>query len=500
MTTTGLDWLFDFDLAAGDLERQIYRGLRDAILGKRLKPDTRLPATRALAADLGVSRGTVVAAFEQLAAEGYLTARTGRGTVVASLPDQALRSDFGGQSPRRMAEPAWSLRARKFGKAASSSPSFPRCFRSGMPSLDDFPRREWSRCLAARARAIRPNDMAYQNATGLPLLQEALASHLNRTRGVVADADQIVVVPSAQAAFDAIAVCVTDPGDRVAVEDPGYPGAINVFRAAAAEVAPVPVDESGMVVARLARLRRLRLIMVTPSHQYPTGVTMTLARRLALLDAARRADAFVLEDDYDSEYRYAERPIAALQGIDGGSNVVYVGTFSKLLAPGIRAAYLVAPPRLAQAIGATTAALGQVVSHPVQAALADFINDGYLTAHVGRMRPRYVAKRDALVATLRDQLPDGTVVHEPRGGLQLLVRLPDDSDDRAVVAALDAEGLIALPLSDLSIKAKRRGLLLGFALPRLDEIAPAAGRLAEIVRRHGDRPTPSELPLLRRNL
>ena len=299
MTTTDIDWLLGFDLAAGGLERQIYRGLRDAVLGKRFKPGTRLPATRALAADLGVSRGTVVAAFEQLAAEGYLTARTGRGTVVASLPDQAPRSDFGGRSPRSMAEPAWSLRARKFGEAASSSPPFPRCFRSGMPSLDDFPRREWSRCLAARARAIRVDDMTYQNATGLPLLQEALANHLNRTRGVVADADQIVVVPSAQAAFDAIAVCVTDPGDRVAVEDPGYPDAINVFRATGAEVAPVPVDESGMIVARLAKLRRLRLIMVTPSHQYPTGVTMTLARRLALLDFGPQDELLLRDNLFD---------------------------------------------------------------------------------------------------------------------------------------------------------------------------------------------------------
>ncbi len=480
MVQSGSDdyaWAFPFDPTAGNRERQIYRGLRDAILARRLAPGARLPATRRMAERLGVSRGTVVAAYEQLAAEGYLDARTGRGTIVAAMSDVALKSLPTTEGP------APSARAETFGRAAANNPPWPRCFRPGLPSLADFPQKEWSRCLAARARTLRRDDLSYHHADGLPLLQEALAGHLNRARGVVADPGQIVIVPSAQAAFDAIVLCCTDPGDTVAVEDPGYPGARHVFAAAAANVAPVPVDNEGLVAAALEGVERLRLIAVTPSHHYPTGVTMTLRRRLALLEAARRRGAVVLEDDYDSEFRYAERPIASLQGIDGGRHVVYVGTFSKLLAPGIRIAFIVAPPRLAARMADITAALGQVVSHHVQAAVADFINEGYLAAHVGRTRPLYAAKRDALVAALRTHLPEGATVAAPRGGLQLLVRLPDHVDDLRLVEDLADADLAAVPLSPICVETPRPGLLLGFALPHLEEIAPAAQRLAAIVAR-----------------
>ena len=428
-----LAWLFVLEPAKGGLERQIYRQILTAVLDRRLAPGTRLPASRALAASLGVSRGTVVAAFDQLVAEGYLEARTGRGTAVAALPDELLKApgEAGGTVRRT---PALSRRAADFARARTRGGLEPRCFQAGMPSIDDFPRKEWSRCLAARARTIRAADMTYDHGAGLPILRQAIASYLNRARGVVAAPDQVVVIPSAQAGFSISALCIADPGEVIAMEDPGYHNARTIFIASGAKVAPVPVDGEGIDVAALAAVPEFRLVAVTPSHQYPTGVTMSLERRLRLLDLVSERGAFVLEDDYDSEFRYAERPIASLQGLDGGRNVIYLGTFSKSLAPGIRAAYLVLPELLAGTIALAAPGIGQIVSGPVQAALADFINEGYLTAHVGRMRGIYAEKSRILSETLREYLPEGCSVPTPRGGLQLLVRLPDEADDLAIVA------------------------------------------------------------------
>ncbi|MCB1496996.1 MAG: PLP-dependent aminotransferase family protein [Bauldia sp.] len=480
-----LAWLFDPPPAGGGLERQIYRRIRSAVLERRLRPGTRLPASRRLAVDLGVSRGTVVAAYDQLIAEGYLEACTGRGTAVTALPDAMLGAPDAATAESTTA-PASSTRAASFRMPAIGGGLDASCFPPGVPSLDTFPKREWSRCLAARARRLRAADMTYDNAAGLPILRETLIGHLNPARGVVAEPDQVIIVPSAQAAFDAAAICTTEPGDLIAVEDPGYPHAREVLAAAGGVLAPVPVDADGIEVAALTRLKRFRLVAVTPSHQYPTGVTMSLERRLRLLDLARERGAFILEDDYDSEFRYAERPIASLQGIDGGRTVIYVGTFSKSLAPGIRVAYLIAPPSLATTLARIVVGKGQVVAGVVQAALADFIAEGYLAAHIGRMRAIYAAKRDALVEALRANLPSEIRVEPPRGGLQLLLRLPDRTDDKAIVHELAAAGIEARALSRQSLRATGRGLLLGYAIAPLDAIAPAAKQLAAIVSRHLD--------------
>jgi GntR family transcriptional regulator/MocR family aminotransferase len=478
-----LGWLFVLEPERGGLERQIYRQVLEAILDRRLSPGTRLPATRVLAARLGVSRGTVVAAFDQLVAEGYLEARTGRGTAVAALPEELLRAPGESRGEARRI-PLQSTRAADFARARTRGGLEPRCFQAGMPSIDDFPRKEWARCLAARARTIRAADLTYENGGGLPVLREAIATYLNRARGVVAHPDQVVVIPSSQAGFAVAALCVADPGDVIAMEDPGYHNARTLFVGIGAKVAPVPVDGEGIDVAALAGVSGFRLVAVTPSHQYPTGVTMSLERRLRLLDLASGRGAFVLEDDYDSEFRYAERPIASLQGLDGGKNVIYMGTFSKSLAPGIRCAYLVLPESIAPTIALAAPGIGQIVSGQVQAALADFIKEGYLTAHVGRMRLIYAEKSRVLSETLRESLPEGCTVPTPRGGLQLLVRLPDRADDDLICKQLAAIGIEARPLSALSVNAGGQGLFLGFALPRPEEIAPAARRLAAVVRDH----------------
>ncbi|HET7714563.1 MAG TPA: PLP-dependent aminotransferase family protein, partial [Bauldia sp.] len=413
----------------------------------------------------------------------YLEARTGRGTAVAALPEELLKApgEAVGKSRR---VPSTSRRAADFARARTRGGLEPRCFQPGMPSIDDFPRKEWSRCLAARARTLRAADMTYESAAGLPILREAIASYLNRARGVVAGPHQVVVVPSSQAGFATAAFCLAEPGEVIAMEDPGYHNARTVFIGAGAAVAPVPVDDEGIDVVALAAVPGFRMVAVTPSHQYPTGVTMSLERRLRLLDLVSSRGAFVLEDDYDSEFRYAERPIASLQGLDGGRNVIYLGTFSKSLAPGIRVAYLVLPESIAETVALAAPAIGQIVSGPVQSALADFINEGYLAAHVGRMRPLYAEKSRILAETLREHLPEGCTVPSPRGGLQLLVRLPETADDATICARLDAAGINTRPLSVLSVKAGGKGLFLGFALPRVEEIAPAAKRLSAIVAAH----------------
>ena len=354
-----------------------------------------------------------------------------------------------------------------------------------MPSIEDFPRKEWSRCLAARARTIRAADMTYDHGAGLPILRQAIASYLNRARGVVAAPDQVVVIPSAQAGFSISALCIADPGEVIAMEDPGYHNARTIFIASGAKVAPVPVDGEGIDVAALAAVPEFRLVAVTPSHQYPTGVTMSLERRLRLLDLVSERGAFVLEDDYDSEFRYAERPIASLQGLDGGRNVIYLGTFSKSLAPGIRAAYLVLPELLAGTIALAAPGIGQIVSGPVQAALADFINEGYLTAHVGRMRGIYAEKSRILSETLREYPAGGLLGSDP--AWRPATARPPARHARTTWRSwhsLPSAGIDARPLSALSVNAGGKGLFLGFALPYPEEIAPAAKRLAAIVTGH----------------
>ncbi|WP_421725930.1 PLP-dependent aminotransferase family protein [Bauldia sp.] len=477
---TDLAWLFDLDRDSGELERQIYRRILGAVLDQRLKPGARLPASRKLAEELGVSRGTVVGAYDQLIAEGYLEAQTGRGTTVASLPPHLLAdaAQTAGSGP----QPPTAQGVGAMMELTTSGGIRPRCFPLGIPDLDVFPRREWTRCLIARVRRLQTSDLTYDNAAGLPILRQALIEYLNRARGVVADPEQVVVVPSAQAAFAAVADAAIDPKDAVAVEDPGYRNARNILAANGASLLPIHVDDEGIDTDRLAKHDAFRVVAVTPSHQFPTGVTMSLKRRLQLLEIARARRAYILEDDYDSEFRYTERPIASLQGLGNGDNVVYVGTFSKSLAPGLRVAYLVAPPHLAPILAATIAGKGQIVPAVVQAAMADFITEGYLAAHIGRMRAIYGKKRDTLVAALRAALPDTIPVDPPRGGLQMLLKLPAGTNDVGLVDELAAEGIATRPLSGLTIRSRERGLLLGFALPKLDEIDAAARRMGEVVR------------------
>jgi GntR family transcriptional regulator/MocR family aminotransferase len=411
-------WLA-LDRTAGDLEGQLHRGIRERILSGRLAAGQRLPATRALAASLGVARSTVVAVYERLRAEGFLSAAAGAATRVAALP----------VSPFETAPPP---------APAVAPAERTLAFAPGVPDLSAFPHAVWARCLGARARALRVHDMGYGDHAGLPELRAAIAAHAAAARGVAADADQVVVVPSTGAAIDLLARLLLRPrADAVWIEEPGYPTAQAVLRQAGARLLPVPCD--------------------------PTGVTMRLPRRLAVLEAAQAAGAVVLEDDYDSEF-LAGRPLAALQGIDRAGRVAYLGTFSKVLAPGLRVAYAILPRWLVADVAVAQRLRGAVVPVHIQAALADFLRDGHLRAHIRRMAPVYAERMAVTAEALRRHCAPLLTVPEQGGGLQLAGWFRDPSiDDTAFAAALAAQGLAPRALSGFFLGPSRPGLLFGIA-------------------------------------
>jgi len=332
------------------LQRQVYDGLRAAILAGRLRPGTRLPSTRSLAADLAVARNTVTAAFGQLVAEGYAEARVGAGTVVArALPDDLtnvagrLALDNGAAPARN--RPRISRRGRSLSaaRACCDVPTL-RPFQPGWPALDQVPLDLWWRLAMRVGRRLGRELLGHGDPAGYPPLRKAIAEYVAVSRGVRCADEQVVVTSGSQQALFLAAQLLLDPGDAAWVEDPAYPGTVNALRAAGARLVPIPVDAEGIDVRfGEARQPAPRVVAVTPSHQYPLGVTMTLARRLELLRLARRARAWVLEDDYDSEFRYSSRPIPALQGLDQDGRVIYLGTFSKTLFPALRLGY--AQPR-----------------------------------------------------------------------------------------------------------------------------------------------------------
>jgi GntR family transcriptional regulator/MocR family aminotransferase len=451
MTATPAAWLA-LDWVAGDLEGQIHRAVRERILAGQLAAGQRLPSTRALAASLGIARSTVVHAYERLRAEGFLEATTGSVTRVASLTALPWRT-------RRHPVDA--------GPLSLAKPAPGGAFEPGVPDLADFPHAIWARCLGTRARALRVHDLGYGAASGIEELRTAILAHISATRGIVAHVDQMLVMPSTGAAIDLLARVLLRPGlpqgDVAWIEEPGYPAAQALLRAAGARLAPVPCDTDGIDV-RAAGDPTPRLIYVTPSHQYPSGATMSLPRRLAVLAAAQAHGAVVLEDDYDSEFQYASRPIAALQGIDRGGSVAYLGTFSKVLAPGLRVAYAVLPAWLVPEASAALRLRGAVVPVHVQAALADFLREGYLRAHIRRMSAVYAARMAATVTALRRHCGHALYVGDGAGGLQLAAWFRDPGiDDRAVVRVLNEQGLAVRALSDFYLGPPRPGLLFGIA-------------------------------------
>ncbi len=457
------------DRISGDLEGQVYRLMRDRILHGQLPPGQRVPSTRVMAVSFGVARSTVVNAYDRLKAEGYLHSTSGAATRVAAFPTTPLS-----------------------GQSAPPSPNLPRVtefkrgglFEPGVPDVSTFPHAAWARCLGARGRSLRVHDLGYSDHGGVRELCEAILEHISATRGVVARPEQIVIVPSTGAAIGLLASLLLQPdhpGDIAWMEDPGYASAQAILRMAGASLVAVPCNAEGIDVAQ-GTGPSPRLIYVTPSHQYPTGVTMSLSRRLALLEFARANGAIVLEDDYDSEFQYASRPIAALQGIDRGEVVAYIGTFSKTLAPGLRVAYAVIPSRLLAATEAVQRLRGAVVPVHIQAALADFMREGRFRAHLRQMNAIYAERMAATVEALNRHCGNWLEVGAGGGGLQLASWFRDAKiDDVAVARAINSNGFAVRPISALYLGSARPGLLLGIARMEAQAADAAAARIARLL-------------------
>ena len=472
------------------LYRQLYDGIRRAILAGRLKAGTRLPSTRELAGELGVSRNTVMNAFEQLLAEGYVEGHTGSGTFVSrTLPDELLNARASERRAARTRPLRRALSKRGASLAAthiniSRFEGRARPFRPGTPALDAFPFELWSRLTARHWRRPRRDLLNYGDPAGHAPLRAAIAGYLGAARAVVCEPEQVIVVAGAQQALDLAARVLLDPGDAAWVEEPGYLGAKGALAAAGARLVPVPLDENGMdVEAGAGAEPSARLVYVSPSHQYPTGVTMSLARRLALVEWASRAGAWILEDDYDSEYRYEGRPLAALQGLDAEGRVIYLGTFSKVLFPALRIGYMVVPTDLVGTFCAARALSDRHSPTVEQAVLADFIEEGHFARHVRRMRALYATRQAVLVEEARRELKGLLEVETSAAGLHLMGWLPEGSDDRVAARAAEAHGVDAQPLSSFCLARPRRGgLILGYAAYDAAEIREGVKRLAAALR------------------
>ncbi len=473
------------------LYRQLYDGFRSAILDRRLTAGQRIPSTRSLAAELGISRLPVVNAFEQLAAEGYFESGIGSGTFVArNVP--ARSGPPGGEKPRGPA-------GARIRKAVSRESDFllgresdpwlggRGAFRVSRPALDRFPWGTWSRLAGRHARTMHrvPAAWTYGDPMGHRPFREAVAAYLRTARAVRCEPDQIMVVNGSQHALDLTARVLLEPGSAVWIEEPGYVGVRDVLRLRGAELVPVPVDHDGLnVAAGVERRPRARAAYVTPSHQYPLGMTMSLARRLELLDWARRSGSWIVEDDYDSEYRYESLPIASLQGLDRDSRVLYVGTFSKVLFPALRVGYMVIPQSLVPRFAAVRAATDDFPAVFQQGVLADFLREGHFARHVRRMRTLYRERRSALAAAIGDELGGELTVLGGEAGMHLVATLRKGLDDREASVAAARRGLLAMPLSSCYLgKAVRQGFVLGFGGTDVPEIRDGVRRLKGVLER-----------------
>jgi GntR family transcriptional regulator/MocR family aminotransferase len=464
------------------LHLQIYRRIRGAVLAGTLAPGARLPSTRTLALDLGVSRTTAEEAFAQLEAEGFLVRRVGDGTYVA-LPEAPAKPVHG--KPRAPAgRRELSARGRVLaGQDVCPEPLAPRAFEAGLPALEAFPMETWNRLLARRLRRSGRELLGYGHPAGYGPLREAVAAYVGTSRGVVCTPAQVVILTSSQQALDLAARLLLDPGEAAWMEEPGYPGARAALTAAGARVVPVPVDGAGLDTGRGEALApTARLAYVTPSCQYPLGVTASLERRLALLAWAERAGAWIVEDDYNSEFRYTGRPLAAIQGLDAAGRVLYVGTFTKSLFPSLRLAYLVAPEDLVGAV--VRARMLQDGHAPTlsQAVLADFIIEGHFGAHVRRMRALYQSRRDALLDEASRALPGHVILGPSDAGFHVTAHLPAGTDDRAVQRRAAGRGIEVQPLTRYYAGPEARpGLVLGYVGLSPEAIRAGVRGLAEVV-------------------
>ncbi|HTZ46940.1 MAG TPA: PLP-dependent aminotransferase family protein [Verrucomicrobiae bacterium] len=473
--------------SARPLHRQIYDAFRAIIVARALTSGQPIPSTRALAAELGISRIPVLNAYAQLLAEGYFEARVGAGTFISSslpveptpTPDSSLPSHKATSASRRLARASLALPAyrrdpwlRHYG-----------AFSVSQPALDAFPLKAWANLVARHGRNPLARALEYGNPMGLMRLREVIAVYLRTSRAVRCEPAQIMIVSGSQQALDISARVLLNPGNSVWVEEPGYWLARHVLTAAGCRIIPVPVDSEGLdVAAGIQRCRTARAALVAPSHQFPLGVTMSASRRLQMLQWARQSGSWIIEDDYDSEYRYESKPIASLQGLDDSSRVIYVGTFSKVLFPSLRVGYLVIPPDLVDRFLPMRNAMDVGPPHLSQAVLADFIAEGHFARHIRKMRALYRERRNVLVDSLQRVCGSLLRVVGDRAGMYLAVTLPKTRNDREIALRAAEQSLWLWPLSPTYIaKPAESGFILGFGSTTTAEIPAAVRHLHKLI-------------------
>lgn len=511
------------------LYRWLYEELRSAILAGRLRPGGRLPATRELAVQYGLSRPTIVTAFEQLRSEGYVEGKTGSGTYVSqTLPEELLQTprtrSVAPKNEQRIRLSAYAQRLRfvrdkseqarkalaqgrlsttrsgssdESGGAARNDkraqdkvataplrgarPRPARAFRGGEPALDLFPAELWAQVASRRLRRVSTNLLAGGEALGYRPLREAVAEYLNASRGVKCSAEQVLIISGVQEALDRTAHLVLDPQDAVWMEEPGYPGAAATFYAVGAKLCPVKIDLEGLDLEDgQRRWPSPRLVYVTPAHQFPLGVTMSLPRRLSLLEWARRSRTVIFEDDYDSEYRYSGRPVPALQGLDRAGVVIFAGSFTNVLFPALRLGYVVVPENL---VDLFAAAESVSTHHPPlidQAILCDFIGEGHFARHIRRMRELYAERLAVLVEAARSRLRGLLEIADIEAGLRTVGWLQEGLSDELAARAAAERNVEVIPLSRYAYgRTRRTGLVLGFAAVNSRELKRGVEELAK---------------------
>ena len=491
-TTSSFDLVVQERQPGTTLFQWVYDEIRSAILDGRLRRGMRLPSTRELARRYEVSRGTVVTAFEQLHAEGYLEGNVGAGTYVNTLiPEDFLHAKRGGTlQGARKSPPPLSQYARRLGRAADARSQPARAFRAAEAALEAFPITLWAQVASRRLGRATRNLLADVDPRGYRPLRDAVSNYLGTARGVRCVTDQVIIVAGIQQGLDLTVRLVLDPGDPVWVEDPCFFGVTAMFKALAAKIIPVPVDINGLNVAEgQRRCDRAKLAYVTPSHQFPLGVTMSLARRLALTDWARRTGGLIFEDDYDSEYRYSGRPISSLQGLDQNDSVIFAGSFSKVLFPSLRLGYLVVPPGLIDKFAAARYIMDRHSAVIDQAILCDFITGGHFGRHIRRMRELYASRLGVLRESVQRRLGSFLTIPETEAGMNTVGWLANGLNAEAVARAAAERNVEVIPINRFALQEQTpEGLLLGFGAVDDRELLRGVEDLATVLERCARKP------------
>ncbi|RYX98810.1 PLP-dependent aminotransferase family protein, partial [bacterium] len=452
------------------LYQQVYSSLRSAILEGLLRPGYRMPATRTLSIELGVSRNTILIAFDQLTAEGYLKSFVGSGTFVSDfLPENLLQVN--GEKSKSKKSGSINIRVSKRSNDISNILSTAnnlsrevKTFKHGSPSIADFPFKIWKKISGDIIQKLPEKTLGYGDPAGYWPLRQAIATYLRTYRAVKCEAEQVIIVSGSQQALDFTGRLILDPGESVLMEDPGYMGAKGAFYSSGLKLVPIPVDDQGIITDYLTNSdSEARLCYVTPSHQYPLGSVLSIKRRMELLDLAVKNNFMILEDDYDSEFRYSGKPLPSLQGLDKSDRVIYTGSFSKVLFPALRLGYLVVPPQLIETFTTLRSLTDRGSPVLEQSIIAEFIQSGDFYRHIRKMRKLYHERQKILVSEIDKQLEGLLTVKETDSGMHLVGWLPENCNDQAVSKYLYSKGIIAPALNDYCLEYKQKpGLILGY--------------------------------------